>query len=53
MPFQESYGLLDLSWFDNAYFEKYGPSLLKLIVEYVRSHKEEFIEACTENGSKS
>jgi hypothetical protein len=43
-PFQESYELLDLGWFDDAYFETYGPSLLRRLVDYVRSHKEEFIE---------
>lgn len=52
-PFQESYSLLDLSWFDNAYFEKYGASLMMRIVEYVKSHKEEFIEVCAENVSES
>lgn len=41
--FAESYELLDLGWFDDAYFAHCGPSLLKRLVDYVRSHKEEFI----------
>lgn len=44
-PFQKTYDLLDLSWFDDAYFEKDGPSLVARLVEYVRAHKEEFIES--------
>jgi len=58
-PFQESYDLLDLGWFDNAYFDKYesdgkgnsrlqtpglGPKMLRNLLDYVKSHKEEFIE---------
>lgn len=44
-PFQESYDLLDLGWFDDEYFKTHGPSLVKRLVDYVRSHKEEFIES--------
>jgi hypothetical protein len=43
-PFQASYNLLELTWFDDAYFEEYGPTLTGLLVEYVKEHKREFIE---------
>ena len=43
-PFQATYDLLDLTWFDDAYFEQYGPTLLARLVEYVRVNKAEFIE---------
>jgi hypothetical protein len=43
-PFQKSYDLLDLSWFDEAYFGTYGPSLVARLVNYVRANKAEFIE---------
>jgi hypothetical protein len=56
--FQESYKLLDLGWFDKAYFDQRGwnenkewvrlrpglhHSLLTRLVEYVRTHRDEFI----------
>jgi Domain of unknown function (DUF4375) len=43
-PFQKSYDLLNIEWFDDAYFAKQGPALLKRVVKYVKSHSEEFIE---------
>ena len=43
-PFQASYDLLDLTWFDAAYFEKYGPSLVTILVQYVKTNRAEFIE---------
>lgn len=43
-PFQATYDLLDLNWFDDAYFEQYGPTLIDLLVKYVRENKAEFIE---------
>jgi hypothetical protein len=43
-PFQATYDLLDLTWFDDAYFEQYGPTLIDLLVRYVRENKAEFIE---------
>jgi hypothetical protein len=42
--FQVTYDLLDLSWFDDAYFKRYGPTLLTRLVEYVRENKAEFVE---------
>jgi hypothetical protein len=44
-PFRASYDLLDLAWFDNAYFDTHGPFLVTKLVNYVRSHKEEFIDS--------
>jgi hypothetical protein len=56
--FQESYGLLDLGWFDKAYFDQRGynengewvrlrpglhHSLLTRLAEYIRTHPAEFI----------
>jgi hypothetical protein len=55
--FQESYELLDLDWFDEAYLDRWGykkkvrvrlkrglqESLTTRLVKYVRSHPEEFI----------
>jgi hypothetical protein len=43
-PFQATYDLLDLSWFDDTYFEQYGPALIDLLVKYVRDNKAEFIQ---------
>lgn len=43
-PFQATYDLLDLNWFDDTYFEQYGPTLIDLLVKYVRDNKAEFIE---------
>ena len=43
-PFQATYDLLDLNWFDDAYFEQFGPALIDLLVIYVRKNKAEFIE---------
>ena len=43
-PFQATYDLLDLNWFDDAYFEQYGPTLIELLVKYVEENKAEFIE---------
>jgi hypothetical protein len=43
-PFQATYDLLDLNWFDNAYFKQYGPTLIDLLMRYVRENKAEFIE---------
>lgn len=40
-----SYELLDLSWFDDAYFEKYGPDLTARLVRYVRANRSQFIES--------
>lgn len=42
--FQETYELLDLNWFDDAYFKQYGLMLNDLLLKYVREHKTEFIE---------
>lgn len=42
-PFQATYDLLDLTWFDDAYFEQYGPALIDLLVKYVRENRAEFI----------
>jgi hypothetical protein len=56
--FVKTYELLDLEWFDNAYFDKWRYSekeaviekrglnhaLLKRLAEYVRSHRNEFIQ---------
>jgi len=44
-PFEKSYDLLDLAWFDDAYFKTYGQSLVAGLVNYVKCHKEEFIES--------
>ncbi len=44
-PFQATYDLLDLTWFDDAYYEKYGPSLVATLVQYVRANRAEFIES--------
>jgi hypothetical protein len=56
--FQKSYGLLDLGWFDDAYFDKYSYNekqewvrqarglhhvLLTRLAEYVQTHRGEFI----------
>jgi hypothetical protein len=56
--FQESYGLLDLGWFDKAYFDQRGynesgewvrlrrglhHALLTQLAEYIRTHRAEFI----------
>ena len=43
-PFQATYDLLDLNWFDDAYLEQYGPTLIDLLLKYVRENKAEFIE---------
>lgn len=43
-PFQATYDLLDLSWFDDAYFQDYGPRLIGLLVQHVRENNAEFIE---------
>ena len=57
-PFQQTYKLLDLGWFDAAYFDKHGYNetrewvrlsrglhhdLLTRLAEYVRTHPGEFI----------
>lgn len=42
-PFQATYDLLDLNWFDDAYYEQYGPALIDLLVQYVRENRAEFI----------
>ena len=42
-PFQESYDLVDFATFDDAYFDTYGQTMVARIVNYVRSHKDEFI----------
>jgi hypothetical protein len=57
--FRKSYDLLDLGWFDNAYFDERGYNdkkewvklkrglqhpFLKRLAEYVRSHRSEFIQ---------
>jgi hypothetical protein len=44
-PFEQSYDLLDLAWFDDAYFRMYGPSLVQRLVNYVQANKQEFIGA--------
>jgi hypothetical protein len=56
--FQQTYNLLELSWFDKAYFDKHGYNekrewvrqarglhyaLLTKVAEYVRTHRSEFI----------
>jgi hypothetical protein len=41
--FQESYDVLDLHWFDEAYFRNFGPALVARLVNYVRHNKAEFI----------
>lgn len=43
-PFQATYDLLGLNWFDDAYFEGYGATLLEMLVKYVQENKAEFIE---------
>jgi hypothetical protein len=43
--FQSSYDVLDLAWFDDAYFKTHGPRLLARLVEYVKTHRGEFIES--------
>jgi len=55
--FQQTYELLDLSWFDDAYFDKYGYNekqewvrqaeglhrvLLARLASYIRTHRTEF-----------
>jgi hypothetical protein len=57
--FQESYRLLNLSWFDKDYFDKRGynekgewvkqksglhESFIRKLADYVRAHRDEFIE---------
>ena len=59
-PFQRSYDMLDLGWFDDAYFNQLGSNdqgeyvlenpglgatMLKRLADYVKSHREEFIES--------
>ena len=44
-PFQASYDLLDLTWFDDAYFEKYGLDLVARLVQYVQANRVEFMES--------
>jgi hypothetical protein len=46
--FQASYDLLDLNWFDDAYFEQNGDVLAARLVNYVQTHKAEFIETGSE-----
>ncbi|HEY1064501.1 MAG TPA: DUF4375 domain-containing protein [Pirellulales bacterium] len=56
--FRESYGVLDLGWFDDAYFDTYGRNeqgkrarlargwnfaLQTRLADYIRSHRDEFI----------
>ena len=43
--FEASYELLNLGWFDTAYFNRNGPLLLKRLANYVKDHREEFIES--------
>jgi hypothetical protein len=58
-PFRKTYDLLDLDWFEKAYFDKRGyndsgqwvvqerglhHALLTRLANYVRSHRHEFIE---------
>lgn len=42
-PFQATYDLLDLNWFDDAYFKQYGPELIDLLITYIRENRGEFI----------
>lgn len=42
-PFQASYAVLDLAWFDEVYADEYGAPLRASAVRYVDVHKEEFI----------
>jgi hypothetical protein len=42
-PFQESCDLLDLGWFDDAYFQTYRQGLISRLVDHVRTHRHEFI----------
>ena len=44
-PFRATYDLLDLGWFDDAYFDRHGAALVSRLVSYVQSHKAEVIEA--------
>lgn len=43
-PFQKSYELLNLEGFDDAYYQTYGPALIARLVDYVKSHTEQFIK---------
>jgi hypothetical protein len=58
-PFRKTYDLLDLDWFEHAYFDKRGynnrgewdvqerglnHALLTRLADYVRSHRSEFIQ---------
>jgi hypothetical protein len=56
-PFRQSYELLDVDWFNDAFFDKHDPSdysrvvrpglsamLLRRLVEYVQTHRNEFLE---------
>jgi hypothetical protein len=58
-PFRQTYELLDLGWFDTAYFDERGydardgwvirqrgfhHALMRRLAEYVKSHRAEFIE---------
>jgi hypothetical protein len=43
--FEASYDVLDLSWFDDAYFDIHGPTLIARLVDYVGINRSEFIES--------
>jgi hypothetical protein len=43
--FEASYDVLNLSWFDDAYFDTYGPSLVARLLNYVDVNRSEFIES--------
>jgi len=43
--FADSYELLQLDWFTDTYFTRLGALLRRTLVDYVKSHKYEFIEA--------
>jgi hypothetical protein len=43
--FQATYDLLDLDWFDTAYFGQHGGLLVARLVNYVQTHRAEFIES--------
>lgn len=42
--FEASYDLLNLDWFDDAYFAEYGPPLVKRAVHFVQANRFDFIE---------
>ena len=41
--FQETYPLLDLEWFDNAYMAKHRAPMVNALIAYVMDHKDDFV----------